>query len=66
MKGGMVADLLQSPNILSQLQNYEISYRTSDQMKQSGPRPLVSANFMNLTNISSVEDILLHHPLFGK
>ena len=66
LKEGFVADVMQAPNILSQLQNYEISYRTSDQMLKFGPRPLISANFMNLTNIRSIEDILLHHPLFGK
>ena len=66
LKEGFVSDLMQAPNILSQLQNYEISYRTSDQMLKFGPRPLISANFMNLTNIRSIEDILLHHPLFGK
>ena len=66
LKEGFVSDLMQAPNILSQLQNYEISYRTSDQMLKFGPRPLISANFMNLTNIKSIEDLLLHHPLFGK
>ena len=66
LKEGFVSDLMQAPNILSQLQNYEISYRTSDQMSKFGPRPLISANFMNLTNIKSIEDVLLHHPLFGK
>ena len=66
VKEGIISELLESPNILSQLQSYEISYQTSEQMKHLGPRPLISANFMNLSSIASIDDILLRHGLFGK
>ena len=30
------------------------------------PRPLISANFQNITRLSSISNLLLNHPLFGK
>ena len=45
--------------------NYDTAYRTSKEIKSSGLRPLVSASFMNLTNILSLTKLFFDHPLFG-
>ena len=46
-------------------QNYESAYQTTEQRKRNGPRPIVTSNFMNLTNIKSIDRVLMDHPLFG-
>ena len=46
-------------------QNYESTYMTTEQRIRNGPRPIVTSNFMNLTNIKSIDHVLMDHPLFG-
>ena len=60
---GKITDALQLPE--GNIGNYETIYRTSQERKNLGPRPFVSANFFNLTNLSSMSKLLLQHPLFG-
>ena len=58
---GKLSDAMQS--FSGNLDNYESTYRTSEQRKK--PRPSVSANFFNLTNILSMSKLFFNHPLFG-
>ena len=60
---GKISDVLQSP--AGNIENYDAIYRTSEDIKRSGFRPSISANFFNLTSLSSMSKLLLHHPLFG-
>ena len=46
-------------------QDYESVYQSQEQIKRNGFRPIISANFMNITNIKSIDHLLMHHPLFG-
>ena len=48
-----------------QLVDYEHLYRSKEQRDRDGHRPLISNNFGNLTTIRAIEDLVLHHPLFG-
>ena len=61
---GKLSDMYQ-PGSEASYQDYESVYQTTQQRKRSGPRPIISANFMNLTNINSIDQILMKHPLFG-
>ena len=60
---GKISDALQTP--AGNIENYDAIYRTSEEIKRFGARPAISANFFNLTNLSSMSKLLLHHPLFG-
>ena len=60
---GKISDVLQSP--AGNIENYDSIYRTSEDIKRTGFRPSISANFFNLTSLSSMSKLLLHHPLFG-
>ena len=64
---GKLSDLIQigAMKLADNLENYESLYMTSQQIKLVGPRPIASANFMNLTSIRSIDHILMHHPLLG-
>ena len=64
---GKISDAFQMPaeDMIYSLENYDSFYRTTREQKQSGPRPAVSANFFNLTNLSSLSKLFFHHPLFG-
>ena len=46
-------------------QDYESVYLSQEQITREGFRPIISANFMNITNIKSIDHLLMHHPLFG-
>ena len=60
---GKIAGLLQDDGLLY---DYESLYQTKDSIQKNGPRPLISANFQNITKLSSISSLLLNHPLFGK
>ena len=63
---GKLSDMYQpSSGFSANLKDYEGIYQTRLQRKRNGPRPIISANFMNLTNINSIDQILMNHPLFG-
>ena len=64
---GIISDAIQMPaeEMIYGLENYDSFYRTKREQKRFGPRPSISANFFNLTNISTLSDIFFRHPLFG-
>ena len=53
---GKIADLLQQP---VSFMNGESLYQTDREQARLGPRPIVSANFGNLTTLRSIEDLIL-------
>ena len=60
---GNIAGLIQDDGLLY---DYESLYQTKEMRRRNGPRPLISANFQNITRLSSISNLLLNHPLFGK
>jgi len=60
---GKITDSFQTSS--GNIQNYQSSYQTSEQMQRTGIRPMVSANFWNLTNILTLSNLFMNHPLFG-
>ena len=60
---GKLANFLQDDGLLY---DYESLYQTKGMPNKDGPRPLISANFQNITRLSSISNLLLNHPLFGK
>ena len=64
---GIISDAIQMPaeDMIYNLENYDSFYRPKMERKVTGPRPSISANFFNLTNINSLSKIFFNHPLFG-
>ena len=65
---GILANMIQGKLFgygITDLYDYESIYQ-SNQMRQLGHQPITSANFMNITTLSSVSNLLLNHSLFGK
>ena len=59
---GKLADMIQGDHLLY---DYESLYQTRDMRRRLGHRPIISANFQNITKLSSIAYPLLNHPLFG-
>ena len=60
---GKLADMIQTD---SSLYDYESLYQTKEMRRRHGHRPIITANFQNITKLSSISNLLLNHPLFGK
>lgn len=45
--------------------NAESLYQSDREQAALGPRPIISANFGNISSLRSIENLILYHPLFG-
>ena len=60
---GKITDAMQQSLLY---RNAESLYQSDREQKLFGPRPIISANFGNISTLRSIENLLLYHPLFGK
>ena len=63
---GKLSELLQMPGGLTGFSNAEDWYQSPATQKRVGARPITTTNFGGLSKLSSISNLLLHHPLFGK
>ena len=54
------------PGGLTGFRNAEDWYQNPETQERLGARPITTANFGGLSRLSSISNLLLHHPLFGK
>ena len=60
---GKISEFIQDHS--GNVENYQTAYHTSDQVQDVGARPVVTANFWNLTSILALSSMFMNHPLFG-
>lgn len=53
------------PGGLTGFRNAEDWYQNPETQKRVGARPITTTNFGGLSKLSSISNLLLHHPLFG-
>ena len=67
---GMLADIIQGRQLTGfdvfDLYDYESIYQSKQMRRQFEHQPITTANFMNITTLSSISNLLLNHSLFGK
>ena len=60
---GKITDAMQQSLLYK---NAESLYQSDREQAVLGPRPIISANFGNISSLRSIENLILYHPLFGK
>ena len=53
------------PGGLTGFRNAEDWYQNIETQRRVGARPITTTNFGGLSKLSSISNLLLHHPLFG-
>ena len=59
---GKITDAMQQSLLYK---NAESLYQSDREQAVLGPRPIISANFGNISTLRSIENLILYHPLFG-
>ena len=59
---GKITDAMQQSLLYK---NAESLYQSDREQAHLGPRPIISANFGNISTLRSIENLILYHPLFG-
>ena len=59
---GKITDAMQQSLLYK---NAESLYQSDREQAAFGPRPIISANFGNISSLRSIENLILYHPLFG-
>ena len=62
---GKLSELLQMPGGLTGFRNAEDWYQNPETQNRVGARPITTTNFGGLSRLSSISNLLFHHPLFG-
>ena len=61
-----MSETFQMPNAFAEFRHAEDWYLTKEVIDREGARPITTANFAGLNKLSSISNLILYHPLFGK